>query len=184
MSGENDQARWVGVRPTNPAENIPVTESSPITALDVTEQVPLTQIKVEPLAAGTEFKTLTEKRSPAIADLQAIKSQLLYGWAWTQGGASDVTKETGVVPSGEIWVVSLICSSNVTGTTSHQYHVIDDGSDDWYLNGVLAPSARDFLFTQPGIVLHEGDSIKIVYGSLSAGAYAVGTVMGHKIGLY
>ena len=62
MSPENDQTRWIGIRPTNPAENIPVTESAP-----------LEQIKVEPLAVGTEFKTLTEKRSPAIADLQAIK---------------------------------------------------------------------------------------------------------------
>lgn len=35
MAGENDQCRWVGIRPTNPPEAIPVTESSPLTSLEV-----------------------------------------------------------------------------------------------------------------------------------------------------
>jgi len=50
---ENDQSKWVGIRPVNPAENIPVTESAP-----------LTSIKVSPLLAGTLFNTETQKKNP------------------------------------------------------------------------------------------------------------------------
>jgi len=184
MAGEGDETKWVGIRPTNPAEIIPVGEVSPVTSMDVTEQVPLTQIKVEPLAAGTEFKTLTEKRSPAIADLGAIKGQWIEGQSWSQSGAADVTKSSSVVPAGEIWICKLIATSQLSGTTSHIYHILDQGADDFYLNGVLAPTARNFLFTKSDIILVEDDYIKVVFGSLSNGAYTTWTVAGIKIGLY
>lgn len=41
---EDDQTRWIGVRPTNPPENIPVTESAP-----------LTSILIEPVAGCDPF---------------------------------------------------------------------------------------------------------------------------------
>jgi hypothetical protein len=33
--GENNQTKWVGVRPTNPAETIPVEEQSPLEIIEV-----------------------------------------------------------------------------------------------------------------------------------------------------
>jgi len=44
MAKEPDQTRWVGIRPTNPAENIPVVE-----------QAPLTSIQVEPKPGSADF---------------------------------------------------------------------------------------------------------------------------------
>ena len=103
MSPENDQTRWIGIRPTNPAENIPVTESAP-----------LTQIKVESLAVGTEFKTLTKKRTPAIADLQAIETPVqLYDMTLAVAGYNFIT--LGEVPANKLWVVTSVacyCSNN------------------------------------------------------------------------
>jgi len=44
MAKEPDQTRWVGIRPTDPAENIPVVE-----------QAPLTSIQVEPKPGSADF---------------------------------------------------------------------------------------------------------------------------------
>ena len=44
MAKEPDQTRWVGIRPTDPSEAIPVTESAP-----------LTSIEVEPTAGSADF---------------------------------------------------------------------------------------------------------------------------------
>jgi len=51
MAKEPDQTRWVGIRPTDPAENIPVTESAPLTA-----------IQVEPNQAATNFRLQSQRR--------------------------------------------------------------------------------------------------------------------------
>lgn len=66
MAKEPDQTRWVGIRPTDPSENIPVTESVPLTSIEVepvagsanfpvTESAPLTSIEVEPVAGCGNF---------------------------------------------------------------------------------------------------------------------------------
>jgi len=82
MAGENDQTRWIGIRPTNPAENIPVTESAPLTNIQVepkpgsanfpvTESAPLTNIQVEPKPGSANFP-VTES-----APLEQIKVEPL-----------------------------------------------------------------------------------------------------------
>lgn len=71
MAGEGDQTKWVGIRPVNPAENIPVTESDPITEIDinpaagmgtlpVAEQSPLSSIQVEPKAGAADLKVTVD----------------------------------------------------------------------------------------------------------------------------
>jgi len=66
MAKEGDQTKWVGIRPTDPSENIPVTESAPLTSIEVepaagsanfpvTESAPLTSIEVEPVAGSADF---------------------------------------------------------------------------------------------------------------------------------
>ena len=43
---EDDQVKWVGIRPTNPPENIPVTESSPLTSIQVEPKPGAADLKV------------------------------------------------------------------------------------------------------------------------------------------
>jgi len=93
MAKEPDQTRWVGIRPTDPSENIPVTESAP-----------LTDILVSPLAAGTEFKTLTKKRSPATADAAAIGAMVAIS-AQMVAVAGNNFFEFATVPANKIWKI-------------------------------------------------------------------------------
>jgi hypothetical protein len=108
MAGEGDETKWVGIRPTNPAETIPVTESSPVTSMDVTEQVPLTDIKVSPLVPGTQFKTLTQKLAPAIADLQAISGLVTIARTDADCGGSPFEQVVYQVPAGKLFVCEFL----------------------------------------------------------------------------
>lgn len=129
MAGENDQCKWVGVRPTNPPENIPVTESDPVTSMDVTEQSPLTSIKVEPKLAGTTFKTVeqsplvnikvepkeittvfktsTEKRSPAMCDMQAPSSFVRINMTELNVGIGTYNWDIYTVPAGYVFMTEF-----------------------------------------------------------------------------
>jgi len=150
MAGENDQTRWVGIRPTNPAENIPVTESSPITALDVTEQAPLTQIKVEPKEAGTVFKTseqspltdilvapsagspefltLTEKRSPAIGDLQAPSELIRVTLTQNNVGGAPYEHLLYTVPADKMFMLNFITGMCYQATPTQLQFVLKVGA--------------------------------------------------------
>lgn len=46
MAKEPDQTRWVGIRPTDPSENIPVKESTPLTSIQVEPKPGAADIKV------------------------------------------------------------------------------------------------------------------------------------------
>ena len=94
---ENDQSKWVGIRPTNPAENIPVTESAP-----------LASIKVSPLVAGTLFNTETQKRAPAAADLQAFHSFIRIQETKLNVGAPNYDHDVYTVPAGYIFVQQFL----------------------------------------------------------------------------
>lgn len=96
MAKEPDQTRWVGIRPTDPSENIPVTESDP-----------LTDILVAPSAGDPEFLTLTKKRAPAISDLQAIKDNI-GNHVTAAGQDCSVSKSlgSGTVEAADIWVIT------------------------------------------------------------------------------
>jgi len=119
MAKEPDQTRWVGIRPTDPAENIPVTESAPLTAIQVepkpgsanfpvTESTPITQVKVEPVAVGTYFKTYTQKIAPAKADLQAFEALLRYQQVKSNVGAPNYTHALYTPPGGRLFVMDFL----------------------------------------------------------------------------
>jgi hypothetical protein len=108
MAGEGDETKWVGIRPTNPAETIPVTESTPVTSMDVTEQVPLTDIKVSPLVAGTQFKTLTQKLAPAIFDRSAISGLVCISETVPDVGGSPFEQVCYQVPAGKVFCLEFL----------------------------------------------------------------------------
>ena len=137
MAGENDQTRWIGIRPTNPAENIPVTESAPLSSIEVepkagcgnfpvTESTPLTSIKVSPLAVGTEFKTSTVKRSPAIADAGSIEAMVAENKQLV-AGAGNIFLDVATVPAGKIWKILAMNAFCSTGNpTSIRFYIQPD----------------------------------------------------------
>jgi len=46
--GEANQVKWVGIRPTEPAETIPVEEQSPLTEIGVKPVTPRQAIPIQP----------------------------------------------------------------------------------------------------------------------------------------
>ena len=149
MAKEPDQTRWVGIRPTDPSENIPVTESAPLSSIEVepkpgsanfpvtesapltniqvepkpgsanfpvTESAPLTSVKVSPLTGITTFKTLTEKRLPAIGDLQAIEDVIHLQDIFTVLVAGTNRREIYTVPADTICM--SVCFSIMCSTTN------------------------------------------------------------------
>ncbi len=169
MAGERDQTKWVGIRPTDPAVNIPVTESSP-----------LTQIKVEPLVAGTEFKTLTQKRSPALADVSAfggIVSQ--YQTGTVAGGRFDLT--FGAVPAGVIWKLTSItamCSIAFGTCEIRLYH----GAE---IHIIATPNVIALTAVWGGeLYIEEDDYILIENRGATNGATYHVSIRGYKIDLY
>jgi len=169
MAGENDQCKWVGIRPTNPAENIPVTESTP-----------LTSILVSPLAAGTEFKTLTEKRSPAISDVQAISGIVSqYETDDVAGGRFDIT--FGAVPAGEIWKITSITAyaSILWGTTEIR---LMNGAE---VHIIATPNPVGFCAVWGGeLYMEEDEYLLLENRAATNGATYHVSVRGYKIDLY
>jgi len=153
MAGENDQCKWVGIRPTNPAENIPVTESTP-----------LTSILVSPLAAGTEFKTLTKKRTPAISDIQAIEDVISeYETDDVTGGRFDHSFTA--CPAGKLWVIQAVSSycgaawgnTNIYIRNGTEYHAVASPTVAnlfAYWNGTLILEEDEFILLENRVAVN------------------------------
>jgi hypothetical protein len=160
MPGEPDQTKWVGVRPTDPAVAIPVTESAPLTGL------------------------YTKKAAPAITDLQAIKAPLaVQVQAIGVDTSVSYTLDTGAVPAGEIWVVTNIHAINTVTMNDVYLYWFHDGN--WYraADGHSIEIGNS-LFYQSFIVLDQSDYIRaqFLYGGASDNVFlAIG---GYTVGVY
>ena len=168
MAKEPDQTRWVGIRPTDPAENIPVTESAPLTSVQVEpkpgsadfpvkESAPLTSIKVSPLVAGTTFNTITKKKTPAISDLQAIEAVIAWEYYDQAGGVGTITQDTGAVPAGKLWVVTFASHWNDSGSCVWLYHIIRGGAADYWIQALKVAAIGVALTSANNIVLAPGE---------------------------
>ena len=125
MAGENDQTKWRGIRPTNPAENIPVTESAP-----------LTDILVAPSAGSPEFLTRTRKRAPAIADLQAVEDVILLEDDHIKVGVGHAYRDIYTVLEGNLGVAKTFVMTCTTANPGLVYPYIKRGGVYYYLTSI------------------------------------------------
>jgi len=194
MAGENDQTRWIGIRPTNPAENIPVTESAPLTAIQVepkpgaanfpvTESAPLAQIKVEPLAVGTEFKTLTKKRSPAIADLQAPET-LVRAAVTTVAIAGTNTVDVYTVPAGKLFVMQLNIMMCNFGTPTDYILQIDVSGTSYIWWASVYGAGWSTQINNLCLLLNAGEKVQHRWNGCGAGNSLFDKVLGYTIDQY
>ena len=100
---ENDRTRWIGIRPTNPAESIPVTVAGGAIAA-----------QVEPVPGCDPFPVITRKYAPAIGDVLAISEILVMSDGGFMNASVSVTQTFGPVPVDEIWVVQSVGVINAT----------------------------------------------------------------------
>lgn len=173
MPRENDQTRWVGIRPTTNCGAVPVAEDHP-----------LTDILVAPSAGNPQFQTRTRKFEPAISDLQAIKddyNQHLEGV--NKDCRVEYQRQATAVPAGEIWVINNVFMFNETSLCDHTVLAVLSG---WWHFLKVAQSVAPFhgLLWQGQIVLAEDD---FMVGRFSFGGATDDvnfSFYGYKIGVY
>lgn len=193
---EPNQAKWRGIRPTDPAENIPVTESTPLTEIGikpvdppenipVTESAPLTEIKVQPLAAGTEFKTKTKKRAPATADLQAYESQVMWYDSYNAPGAGNYNRDTDTVPAGKIWYILTFNGMNTSGASGTiGLYVYTGATLNARLEFAINPMQNTLIWARNPVILVEDQFLRVRYTGIAGGDALASTVAGYQVDLY
>ena len=216
MAKEPDQTRWVGIRPTDPAENIPVTESAPLTAIQVepkpgsanfpvtesapltaiqvepkpgsanfpvTESAPLTNIRVQPILATTEFKTLTEKRSPAIADIQAPDDTIRVFESFTVTVAGTNTRLLYQCPVGKCAVIQHGYAYSNHGDPNQIFWIVKVGVQNYTL-WTETHAAWGQHAIKPELFLKAGDYFGVLWKTCIIGNVLQGTVLGYEIDQY
>lgn len=166
---EDNQAKWVGIRPVNPSENIPVDIKASTGA-----------VKVEPKDAATYFKVLTKKLSPAIADLQAIEAIVSM---WSTGGttANDYVVSFDPPPAGKLWVITQL---GVYGNYAWAYtgaRIKKDTENHHFLAQV--PS-QNVVFWHGHFVMQNPEYLYIESRTFVQAATVRVSVRGHQVSIY
>lgn len=151
MSPENDQTRWIGVRPTNPPE---------------------------------EFLTTTEKRDPAISDLQAVKDN--YTYRQNFGPMNCVVSSSNslaVVPADEFWVLTNVSVRNITSLCDMQFRTNLGGNIREFKTFYSIP-AGEWVDWNGHIYLSPTDRLQVQWILGGAADNATVTASGYIIGVY
>ena len=195
MAGENDQTKWVGVRPTNPAENLAVTESAPLTSIGVepktagtifktSEQTPLTDILVAPSAGSPEFLTSTKKRLPAIADLQAPSGLVRVYEIKSNVGIGLYNHDIYTVPADKLFNLSFIQGVCAQADPTGIQFILRRGVTNyfWYNVPYLGAWTAHAMFTS--VLYDEGEVVRISWAGCLASTDVLGWVFGHLLDKY
>lgn len=196
MAGEGDQTKWVGIRPTNPAENIPTTESSPITQVKVEpvdaatrfktiEQSPLTDILVAPSAGSPQFETLTKKRSPAVADKQALSGFVRFQEIINNVGSTPQYDHVlYTVPSGKMFQLELITAYSWQAGPTNIYFVLKKDADIYIWYRAAYGGVGDTHVSRPNIWYDEDEIVIVRWAGIIASDDVWGCCFGHLVTKY
>jgi len=195
MAKEPDQTRWVGIRPTDPAENIPVTESSPLTSIEVeptpgsadfpvTESAPLTSIKVSPLLAGTTFKTETQKRTPAVCDLQAPESFVRRSDLQMNVGAPNYDQDVYTVAAGKVFKIELLSAYCFQATPTLINFVLVSGVTEYSFYYTSYGGAFEKHLWSIPIIFNENEKVRVKWTTTLAATNVFAAIFGHVFDKY
>ncbi len=151
MAGEGDQTKWVGIRPTDPAENIPV---------------------------------LTQKKGPAVGDLQAPSLFLRFQATIPNVGVNPYSHVLYTVPAGKMLMLNFIMGMCHQGTPTQVQFILQKGADDYIYYAVAYGGAFE-VHTQFKNVLYDEDE-KVIIRWLGIGATddVLGSVFGYVMDKY
>jgi hypothetical protein len=172
MAGEANQVKWVGVRPTNPEENIPIKPGTGTANFPVTESAPLTEIKI---LSPTTQQVFQHEPGP----WAAVRS----GVTRTQIIKSNVANNAAViihtVTTGKTLYISSASVSMLTGASVEAHLRIRNAADTetakllWI--GGTAPITAHLACSFPmPIAVPEGYDVCIV----GVTTYAYGLIQG------
>lgn len=183
---ETNQSRWMGIRGVVPAENIPVDIKSATVWLPVRIDPIANSVTVAPEAAGTIFKTATEKRAPAIADMQAVES-MMQDYVGEAKGATPHIVDLYTVPAGKILMLTMLYAtySAATVTTIDVSARIDLPPVTGFPLAYWAHTANWETHTWFGsLPVNEGTVIRFTWTGGAAGGNVIGAMMGYIINKY
>lgn len=173
MAGENDQTKWRGIRPTNPAENIPVTESAPITEIDV-----------NPAAGCDDFPVSTVKVLPAIADLQAVSGFVRIYDVDLNVGAPNYMQDAYTVPVGKIFVQEYLMAMCAQADPTLLEFAVRLGIVNYrYYEAAYAGAWTRHDWKTP-MIYDEGEKVRVIWTATLVGTDCYVTVIGHLLDKY
>lgn len=173
MSPENDQTRWIGVRPTNPAENIPVTESTP-----------LTDILVGPSVGAGFHDVNTRKLTPAICDLQAPESFVRVSDVAANVGAPNYAHNVYTVPAGKVFKLEMLMAYCFQTTPTQIDFILVSGGVGYVFYNALYGLAWERHRWTTHILFDEDEIVRVYWTTTLAGTTVMGGVFGHLFDKY
>ena len=170
---EDDQTKWIGIRPTNPAENIPVTESAP-----------LTSIQVEPVPGCAYQNTNTRKITPAIADLQAPQQLVRQSLVANNVGAPNYDHDLYTVPAGKIFVLQFLNAYCEQIDPTSLAFIFRKGVVNYFFYWGLYTAAWEYHIWSTALTLDEGEILRVRWNGTLAATDVHGAFAGYIIDKY
>lgn len=160
MPGESDQTKWVGIRPTDPAVAIPVTESTPLTNI------------------------LTQKKAPAVADISAISGFYRKYELKSDVGAGNYTLTLYTVPATKIFIYQYVAVTALQDdVTSIMFGIYSTPTDFWWAQETYG-TANVVLRKWPNILLDSNERITIRWNGCIATTDVQYWLMGYLMNKY
>jgi len=157
---EPNQVRWVGIRPVEPEEDIPVKAANNL-PVDVKALTAITAIRARNIQYFRDF-----------ARLNAASENFAAQTCWIN---------TPEVPSGEIWVITHISFVNTTQTTNNMRAYVRRSDADMGIDGRASLSANEFFTWIGQLILPEGYWIGVYATYPNDGNYAYIDALGWKL---
>lgn len=160
MPGESDQTKWVGIRPTDPAVAIPVTESTPLTNI------------------------LTQKKAPAVADLSAISGFFRKYELKNDVGAGNYTLTLYTIPDGKMFMFQYVAVTALQDdVTSVMFGIWADGTQYWWEQETYG-TANVVLRKWPYLLMNEAERVTIRWNGCIATTDVQYWLMGYLMDKY
>lgn len=105
----------------------------------------------------------TCKVYPAVADLQAIEAQIDYHFRAAAGAAGVITKDSGAVPAGKLWVLNHAIMWNDTGLLTLAEIYIKGDTDEMRIMISNAPAQRVLTTFTGSIVMKPTEYVRFVF---------------------
>lgn len=177
MAGESDQTKWVGVRPTDPAEAIPVTETDPVDEVSIIPSDPAQTIPVEEQSPVTGV--YTKKAAPAIFDMHAISG---FARVWedkTDVGAPNYNHDIYTVPAGKAFALNFAQGMCFQNTPTNIQFILVSGGVEYPWNVQDYGAAFELKKVLVNLLYDEDEIVRIKWVTTLATTRVMGWMFGY-----
>ena len=125
------------------------------------------------------------KVAPAIADLQAIEAQIEYSFDGASGATGTITKNSGAVPGGKLWVLNHAIMWNDSGLLTLAQIILKSTTTEMKIMIGTAPAERVLTTFTGNIVMKPTEYVRFVFHGVPANDHTlVCTMRGYQVDQY